>query len=195
MPTTLALPETQPTPPPTYSIIFDNLDFFLRTSHQFFLHSNQNIHWIHHIAVQDRIPTHHITNEKTVKDILQYDLATSLPGPETQNYLSREFIVVEYRMLCRYLSVFQPFSNIVVHHMPHQYSKERSQWSTDVSTHHLPPALLCMLTYYLCFTEIIFLYLKFPLGLLFKDKNKTTDLVDVLRLSGNEHRQRIQVQV
>lgn len=79
LPTTLALPDTQPTPPPTYSIIFDNMDFFLRASHQSSLRSNQNLHWIHHIAVQDRIPTHHITNKKTVKDILQYDLSTSLP--------------------------------------------------------------------------------------------------------------------
>lgn len=114
LPMTLALPDTQPTPPPTYSIIFDNLDFFLRASHQSSLRSNQNIHWIHHIAVQDRIPTHHITNEKPVKDILQYDLATSLPGPETQHFLRREFIVLGSRTLRRYLSIFQPFSNIVV---------------------------------------------------------------------------------
>lgn len=51
MPTTLALPDTQPTPPPTYSIIFDNLDFYLRASHQSSLHNNKNLHLIHHIAV------------------------------------------------------------------------------------------------------------------------------------------------
>ena len=133
MPTTLALPDTEP--PPTYSIIFDNLDFFLRASHQSSHHSDQNIHWVHHIAVQDRIPTHHITNEKPVTDILQYDLSMSLPGSETQNFLRREFIVLGSRMLCRYLPAFKTFSDVVVNHMPHQYSKEMAQRSTDVSTH------------------------------------------------------------
>ncbi|XP_076140321.1 uncharacterized protein LOC143123086 isoform X1 [Alosa pseudoharengus] len=147
-----ASPITHPTPPQTYSIIFDNLDFFMRAHHQSTHHSNKSIHWIHHIAVQDRISTYHLSNDRPDCDILQYDLCNSLPGPEIQDYMRREFIVLGSRILTEYLAVFKPFKILVVHHMPHQYTEDMAKCSTD-----------------------------YPLGLLFKDENKTSDLVDTLR--------------
>ncbi|KAK7146429.1 hypothetical protein R3I93_014006 [Phoxinus phoxinus] len=154
----MTMQDTQSTPPPTYSIIFDNLDFFIRTHHQSIIQKNQSIHWIHHIAVQDRIPTYHLNNNKPIQDFLEYELEKSLPGLETQTYMRREFIVIGSRMLTKYLSVLKPFSDIVVHHMPHDYTDEMAQRSID-----------------------------YPLGLLFKDENKTTDLVDVLQHLQNEY--------
>lgn len=128
-----AFPITHPTPPPTYSIIFDNLDFFMRAHYQSILHSNKSIPWIHHIAVQDRIKTYHLGNDRPDHDILQYDLCNSLPGLETQANMRREFIVLGSRILTQYLAVFKPFSNVVVHHMPHQYTEDMAKCSTDVS--------------------------------------------------------------
>uniref|UniRef100_A0A1A8Q9J2 DUF6589 domain-containing protein n=1 Tax=Nothobranchius rachovii TaxID=451742 RepID=A0A1A8Q9J2_9TELE len=146
------LPESQPTPPNTYSIIMDNLDFFMHAHHQSTLHSNRSIHWIHHIAVQDRIPTHHLANDVPLLDLQQYNLTMSLPGHETQTYMRREFIVIGSRILTQHLAVFKSFRNVVVHHIPHQYSEEMAQPSTD-----------------------------HPLGLIFKNENKTTDLSEVLQ--------------
>ncbi|KAL0978872.1 hypothetical protein UPYG_G00176920 [Umbra pygmaea] len=150
--TSLPLPARQLTPPPTYSIIFDNLDFFMHTHHQSTLCSNSSIHWVHHMAVQDRIPTHHLDNSRPLTDLMHYDLGTSLPGPETQMHMRREFIVLGSRILTRYLDVFKPFSKVGVPHMPHQYSEEMAQPSTD-----------------------------YTLGLIFKNENKSTELIDVLR--------------
>nr|XP_055035500.1 uncharacterized protein LOC129423273 [Misgurnus anguillicaudatus] len=147
-----ASPITHHTPPPTYSIIFDNLDFFMRAHHQSSHHSNKSIHWIHHIAVQDRVTTFHLCNDRPDYDILQYDFCNSLPGPEIQDHMRREFIVLGSRILTQYLAVFKPFKKLVVHHMPHQYTEDMAKCSTD-----------------------------YPLGLLFKDENKTSDLVDTLR--------------
>ncbi|XP_046880473.1 uncharacterized protein LOC124470549 isoform X2 [Hypomesus transpacificus] len=147
-----AFPIAHPTPPPTYSIIFDNFDFFVRAHHQSTLHSNKSIHWIHHIAVQDRISTYHLSSDKPHHDIVQYDLCNSLPGLETQDYIRREFIVLGSRIVTQYLAVFKPFKKLVVHHMPHQYTEDMTKCSTD-----------------------------YTLGLLFKNENKTADLVDTLR--------------
>lgn len=133
----MTLPDTQSTPPPTYAIIFDNLDFFIRTHHQSTIHNNQSIHWIHHIAVQDRIPTYHLNN-KPIQDLLEYNLGKSLPGLVTQTYMRREFIVIGSRMLTKYFSVLKPFSDIVVHHIPHDYTGEMAQRSIDVSTDNNP---------------------------------------------------------
>lgn len=143
---------TCPTPPHTYSIIFDNLDFYMHAHHQSSLRSNQSIHWIHHIAVQDRIPIYHLANDKPIGNLLHYDLNLSLPGEAEQMQMRREYIVLTSRILSSYLTVFKPFSNVVLHHIPHQYSAEMAQRSTD-----------------------------YPLGLLFKDENKSADLAEVLQ--------------
>lgn len=129
-----SLVEKCSTTPHTYSIIFDNLDFFMHTHHQSSLHSNKSIHWIHHIAVQDRVPIYHLANDKPIGNLLDYDLNLSLPSQNEQMQMRREFIVFTSRILSSYLSVFKPFSNVVVRHIPHQYSAEMAQHSTDVRT-------------------------------------------------------------
>ena len=127
-----------PPPPPsrvrsTYSIIFDNLDFFLHTHHQSTNVPNKSIHWIHHMCVIDRVPTLHLENSQPTNSLTEYDLGMSLPDNQTQANLCREFVVLGSRILTTYLEVFKPFSNVVVHHIPHQYSEAMSQPSTHVS--------------------------------------------------------------
>ncbi|KAM4567323.1 uncharacterized protein PAE49_010676 isoform 1-T3 [Odontesthes bonariensis] len=141
-----------PTCPSSYSIIMDNLDFFIHRHNQSIDKSNKSIHWIHHIAVKDRIPTHHISNVKPITDIQHYNLASSLPQRSTQASIRRDFIVLGTRMLSKHMAAFESLADIVVHHIPHLYSTEMSTRSTD-----------------------------FPLGLYFKDETQRSDLVEVLR--------------
>lgn len=110
----------------------DNLDFFVHRHNQSIDNSNRSLHWIHHIAVKDRIPTHHISNIKPTTDIQRYNLALSLPQRSTQALMHREFIVLGTRMLNKHMAVFESFGDSVVHHIPHEYSSEMSTHSTDV---------------------------------------------------------------
>ena len=121
-------------PPQTYSIIFDNLDFFVRTHHQSLKKSNQSLHWIHHMAVRDRIPIFQLSNKKPIQDLLNYNVGNSLPSAETQEQMRKEFIVLGSRILTSHLEAFKPFESLVVHHIPHKYSDEMAQRSTDVSS-------------------------------------------------------------
>ncbi|XP_076128519.1 uncharacterized protein LOC143109630 [Alosa pseudoharengus] len=155
------LPEeapTEPTPPCTYSIIFDNLDFFSHTHHQSINRANQSIHWIHHIAVEDRVPSNHLSRHKPTQPLTDYNIGKSLPSLDSQAQMRRDYVVLGSRILTKYLNAFKPLSAIVVHHIPHQYSAEMS----EPSTHH-------------------------PLGLLFKDENQSTELADVLQHLQNEY--------
>lgn len=120
-------------PPPTYSIVMDNLDLYVSVRQPSIQHTNKSIHWTHHIAVLDRIAVQHLPAAKPAKDLDSYDVASSLPGEEDQNFLRREFIVLGSRMLCQYLSAFSSLGDAVVRHIPHQYSKDMAQGSTDVS--------------------------------------------------------------
>lgn len=145
------LATAQPEPPPRYSIVMDNVDFFMKAHQQSSLTSNKSLHWIHHIAVEDRVPTRHLSDVRPDVDITTYDVGCSLPGSEEQAHIRREFIVLGSRLLTQHFDVFKPLSKVVVNNIPHDYSEEMSARSTE-----------------------------YPLGLLFKNENQTGDLVDVL---------------
>lgn len=143
---------TTSSPPPTYSLIFDNLDFFIQTHHQSTSQTNKSLHWINHMCVINRVTSLHLDKLKPANSLIEYDLGNSLPGPNTQASMRREFVVLGSRILTTYLDSFKTLSCVVVHHIPHQFSEEMAQPSTH-----------------------------YPLGLLFKDETKTADLVDVLQ--------------
>uniref|UniRef100_A0AAV2M223 DUF6589 domain-containing protein n=1 Tax=Knipowitschia caucasica TaxID=637954 RepID=A0AAV2M223_KNICA len=142
---------TSPTPP-TYSIIFDNLDFYMQTHHQSISHTNKSIHWINHMCVIDRVNSLQMNEHKPANTLSSYDIGQSLPGPDTQDSLRIEYIVLGSRILTHYLEAFKTLSSVVVHHIPHKFSEEMARPSTD-----------------------------YPLGLLLKDETQTADLVDVLQ--------------
>ena len=121
-------------PPPTYSIIFDNLDFFVKPHYQSLKKGNLSRHWIHHIAVQDRIPIYQLSNDRPTEDLVEYDVGKSLPTAETKQFQRNESIVLGTRMLTQHLAAFKPLEKAVVNHIPHQYSAEMAERSTDVST-------------------------------------------------------------
>lgn len=126
-------PLPQPPLPQTYSIIFDNLDFFIHPHYQSAKNTNKSIHWIHHMCVVDRVPSLHLDNKKPECCLSDYDLSKSLPGPDTQAHLRRDFVILGSRLLTHYLDAFKPLASVVVNHIPHQYSEEMAKPSTHVS--------------------------------------------------------------
>lgn len=153
----------------------------MHSRHQSTLRSNQSIHWIHHIAVKDRIPIYHLANDKPLRNILDYDLNLSLPGESQQMQMRREYIALTSWIPTSYLSLFKPFSNVVLRHIPHQYSEEMAQRSTDVRTYD--NILLTPVPTNVSVVKwiVTFFHLQYPLGLLFKDENKSADLAEVLQ--------------
>ena len=127
-------PVVESSPPPSYSVIFDNLDFYSHTHHQSISKSNKSLHWTHHMAVEDRISTHHLSSEKPQQSIMEYDILKSLPGPDTESKIRREFIILGSRAVTKHLDAFKPLSNVVIHHIPHPYSEEMSKPSVHVSS-------------------------------------------------------------
>ncbi|CAH1242404.1 Hypp6665 [Branchiostoma lanceolatum] len=140
------LPEPQParpsSPPPTFTIVFYNLDFNVQTHHQSQTNRNKSIHWVHHTAVQDRISAHHLPDDQPIKPLPLYDIKDSLPTPDTFAHLRREFVVIGSRILTRHVPAFHQFSSVVVNHIPHQYSDIMSQPSTEGKAILLLPGLL-----------------------------------------------------
>lgn len=145
---------SKPTPPCTYSVIFDNLDFFCRTHHQSIHRTNKSIHWIHHIAVEDRVSSTHLDRHKPTRMLRDYDIGKSLPSQDTQALIRRDYVILGSRILTEYLQAFKPLTSVVINHIPHQYSAEMSEPSTHVSVQFteikkklffFPYCILCVL--------------------------------------------------
>ncbi|XP_078656847.1 uncharacterized protein LOC144902987 isoform X2 [Branchiostoma floridae x Branchiostoma belcheri] len=154
-------PESQqstPPPPPTYSIVYDNLDFYKQTHHQSETNANQDIHWTNHIAVQDRVSTHHLPDNTPIKPLPLFQIGDCLPTPEIQALIRHDFIIIGSRFLTRHVPALQQLSPAVIHHIPHEYTETMSQPSTE-----------------------------FLLGLLFKNESITSDLVDILQHMQQEY--------
>ncbi|XP_066285703.1 uncharacterized protein [Branchiostoma lanceolatum] len=144
-------PSSPPRPPPSFSIIFDNLNFQGKTHHQTVNQHNKLYNWTHHMAVQDKVNPHHLPNSGATKPLPDIDLDEVLPTHHTQVFYRKETIVLCSRTVTKYCKAFKPFQDVVVRHIPHQYSEVMAEKSVEV-----------------------------PLGLLFKDENVTGDLVDIL---------------
>ncbi|XP_066263234.1 uncharacterized protein [Branchiostoma lanceolatum] len=147
-----------PLPPCTYGITFDNVNFYVKAHHQTNSKHNTMLNWTHHVAVQDRITPHHLRNTGSTKPLPDLNLDEVLPTHLDQQHMRREYVVIATRVIPRHLKEFEIFKDVVVAHIPHQYSKEMAEKSTEV-----------------------------PLGLLFKDECKTGDLVDILLHFQNEY--------
>ena len=128
--------ETATQPPPSYSVIFDNLDFYMSTHHQSQDKTNKSIHWTHLMAVEDRVSTHHLSKDKPtmpVTNSFAEVIKESLPSHKSQYDMRQEFIVLGARILTQHLDAFKPFNGVVINHIPHQYSETMSRASTHVS--------------------------------------------------------------
>ena len=83
------------------------------------------------MAVEDRVATHHLSNEKP--SVTKYDIAHSLPNHESQCSLRQEFIILGARILTQHLDAFKPMCDVVMRHIPHEYSETMAKASTHVS--------------------------------------------------------------
>lgn len=57
-----------------------------------------------------------------------------LPSEDSNFAVESDFITLVSRILVKYLPAFSFLKDVVVHHIPHQYSQEMAQKSEVVST-------------------------------------------------------------
>ena len=140
--TTSKTPETlqQPdNPPPSLipkdkgrKIVFDNFDFQQKVHGMTETHQNPDIHWVTHVAVENRVHESHLSSEKPPnKKLLSMENGSCLPNLH-ENHLQREnYISLVERVLVE-LPCLESLKSYVVKHIPHQYSKEMAQKSKTV---------------------------------------------------------------
>lgn len=119
-----------------FRIVADNLDFSLSARIQTSKLRNQSIHWTHHLAIRDRVitPCRDHAEATGQRKLMDLELSELLPSDDSNFAVESDFITLVSRILVKYLPAFSFLKDVVVHHIPHQYSKEMAQKSEVVST-------------------------------------------------------------
>ena len=111
----------------------DNVDFSVKARIQTKSRSNQSIHWTHQYAVKDRVAVIHTDNPKPQKPIAELQLTELLPDAVVIQAVQNSFVILVSRVVTKFLKHFKFFKDVVIHHIPHKYSKEMAKKSEFVS--------------------------------------------------------------
>lgn len=112
----------------------DNVDHNVYARIQTKDDTNKSLHWTHQYAMEEKItnPMHESTKpQKSVSDLQLIEL---LPSKNVQENLTWQWSILVSRVITTYLKPFQQFSQDVIRHIPHIYSKEMERKSKIVST-------------------------------------------------------------
>lgn len=131
--------QLQENSPPSYQLIGDNVDLYVKTKHMGSEKQNSSIHWFALNAVQNRVPYKHSiedtrTGSAPSRNITEMDSAEFLPSPTNNNDILHDFIPLAARVVANKIPAFKCFSDVIVSHIPHQNSQEMKVKSTQVLT-------------------------------------------------------------
>lgn len=119
--------------PPSYQVIGDNIDLYVKTKHMASNSQNKSIHWFLMNAVQDRVIGEGLDNSYQIKPIMKVENAEFLPSKEDNSDLQHDFVPLVTRVITQNLLAFACFKDVVVSHIPHEFSQEMKTKSTQVS--------------------------------------------------------------
>lgn len=119
--------------PPSYQVIGDNIDLYVKTKHMANNRQNKSIHWFLMNAVQDRVIGKGLDNSQQIKPIMEVENAEFLPSKEDNSDLLHDFVPLVTRVIAENVPAFACFRDVVVSHIPHEFSQEMKTKSTQVS--------------------------------------------------------------
>ena len=127
----------------------DNLDLTVRVRDMRMENRDKSIHFFHHMAVQERVPSHHLESEKPTAPITSLQLGDILPSDADYKQLRSNFIILLARIITTRLEQFKSFSDVVPLHIEHEHSEVMKQKCSVVSK-----TLTCVAYTAACFTVL-----------------------------------------
>ena len=115
-------------------LVGDNIDYEIHARVQSQQHRNRSIHWTHQFAVLDRVQDPQLDRFSSQKPVNEIQFAELLPDNDVMTNLVRNWSVIVSWVITKYLQPFWQLRDVVVRHIPHEYSKEMSQKCDSVSS-------------------------------------------------------------
>ena len=113
-------------------LVFDNFDFKQQVHAMTEEHQNVDVHWVTHMAVENRVSGNHLSDKKPdVDGLLQMENGQCLPSRRDHHLQRENYITLTERAITEIpcLAFLKP---VVCKHIPHQYSKEMREKSEMV---------------------------------------------------------------
>ena len=121
--------------PVTYSIVFDNINGEKKARDVNDRKSNRHFDFIQGMAVTNRVPYVGNCQDKPQDSILNVGLQKWLVTPaEYNDQLRKPLAIIVQRYLVDHMKFFHDFKDLVVDHIPHEYSNKMAEKSVSVST-------------------------------------------------------------
>jgi len=115
-----------------FKLVGDNVDKDVKPRHMRINHQTKSLHYFNVLAVQDRIPTFHLSEERMSTPSLEVNdfILTNDDYTALKNY----FAILISRILCNHMDFFKKvFGKHINHHIPHKYSAEMCRPTNIVS--------------------------------------------------------------
>ena len=131
-PPPLPAPSVMLAPDKGRKLVFDNFDFKQRVHNMTESHQNVDIHWVTHMAVENRVSGNHLPRVKpSTDDLLQLENGLCLPSRHEHHLQRENYLTLAERAIAE-LPCFEFLKSVVCKHIPHQYSKQMSEKSEIV---------------------------------------------------------------
>lgn len=118
--------------PPTYQITGDNLDLMVKVKHMSSTNQNNSIHWFNLNAVQNRVLANHLPNDQPIKPVMELENVEFLPSPKDNEAYLHDITALVTRTVVKNIPALSKFKDTIVKHIPHKYSDEMKEKSTQV---------------------------------------------------------------
>ena len=113
-------------------LVFDNFDFKQHVHNMTEDHQNVDVHWVSHVAVENRVSGNHLSREKPcTDDLLQLENGLCLPSRREHHFQRENYITLAERAIVE-LPCLEFLKPVTCKHIPHQYRKEMSEKSEIV---------------------------------------------------------------
>lgn len=113
-------------------LVFDNFDFRQEVHYMTQDHQNVDVHWVTHMAVENRVSGNNLLSNRPVCQINELENGLCLPGRHEHHLQRENYITLTERAITE-IPCLSFLKGAVTQHIPHPYSKEMSQTSHVVS--------------------------------------------------------------
>ena len=115
-----------------YQIIGDNLDLMINVRQKSSQNKNKSFHWFHTYAIKDIVSGNHLSNKHT-RRLIDVPIREFLPSIEQTNELKANFTLLIAKIIVKRIPALKFLSKSVLWHIPHQYSKEMAEKTSEVN--------------------------------------------------------------
>ena len=118
---------------PTYKLVGDNLDKFIKPRHIRIDYQSRSLHYFHFFAVRDRVDVSSLDDEPVLPDLSKIDVTTVLPSLTDKSDIKKLFAFHIIRILKEYMPYIATYAQGCKSYVPHKYSVAMSKKSEVVS--------------------------------------------------------------